>query len=247
MKIKLIVNPKKAWAKALARDAALLLKAAGHLVVRKGAGATVCIGGDGTILYAHHKGRLEGPVLGIGSTRSYICQLRKQSWKKKLARLLARKKTVRIMTLEARVGGKRCVALNDFVVHATHFRVAELAVSAGGRRSSFEGDGVIVSTALGSAAYAYSAGGIKMAPLQRKISVVPICAYKRAFSPSVLPPGGTVTIRPGSDCAFIADGIYVRRLKRGEAVRIRKGRDAVLFEGVGHNDWQGRDTKARLC
>ncbi len=235
MKLKIIANPKKSWAAALAREAALLLKRGGHRIVQHGADATVCIGGDGTILYANHQKKIEGAVLGIGSTKSYICQLRKQSWRGRMAKALRRKK-IRIMTLDARMGKKHYNALNDFVVHATHFRVAELIVSAGGRRASFEGDGVIVSTPLGSAAYAYSAGGIKMAPAQRKISIVPICPYKRAFSPSVLPPGGTVSIRPGSDCAFIVDGIYVRRLRKGEMVRIRKGRDVILFEGVGHYD-----------
>lgn len=152
---------------------------------------------------------------------------------------LGRKK-FRVMSLDAHVGRRHYDAMNDFVVHATHFRVAELSVAtaSAGRdnRASFEGDGVIVSTPLGSAAYAYSAGGIKMAPAQRKISIVPICPYKRAFSPSVLPPGGTVSIKPGSDCAFIVDGIYVRRLRKGELVRIRKGRDIILFEGVGRYD-----------
>jgi NAD kinase len=106
MKLKLISNPRKLWAKALAREAALLLKRAGHSIVQHGADATVCIGGDGTILYANNQKRLEGTVLGIGSIKSYICQLRRQSWKNKLARLLARKKTVRIMTLDAHVGRK---------------------------------------------------------------------------------------------------------------------------------------------
>jgi NAD kinase len=75
-----------------------------------------------------------------------------------------------------------------------------------------------------------------MAPAQRKISIVPICPYKRAFFPSVLPPGSAINIRPGSDCAFIVDGIYVRRLRKGEMVRIRKGRDVTLFERVGQYD-----------
>lgn len=235
MKIKIIANPKKSWAEALAREAALLLKRGGHRIVQRGADATVCIGGDGTILYANHQKKIEGTVLGIGSTKSYICQLRKQSWRGRIAQVLKCKK-IRVMTLDAHVGRKHYSAMNDFVVHATHFRVAELSMYSGGRRASFEGDGVIVSTPLGSAAYAYSAGGIKMAPAQRKISIVPICPYKRAFSPSVLPPGGTVSIRPGSDCAFIVDGIYVRRLRKGELVRIRKGRDVTLFEGVGRYD-----------
>jgi NAD+ kinase len=236
MRVKIIANPRKFWAKALASEAALLLNQSGHRTVQHGAGATICIGGDGTILYANHQKRLEGTVLGIGGAKSYICQLRKQNWRSGILKLLRKNKTVRVMTLEAKVGRKLYTAMNDFVVHATHFRVAELSVSAGGRRTSFEGDGIIISTPLGSTAYAYSAGGIKMAPAQRKLSIVPICPYKRAFSPSVLPQGSAMSIRPGSDCAFIVDGIYVRRLRKGEVVRIRKGRDVTLFEGVGRYD-----------
>jgi NAD+ kinase len=236
MKLKLIANPKKPWAKALAGEVAAFLRDRKHAVVTKGADATICIGGDGTILYAHYQGKLEGAVLGIGSTKSYICQLRKQSWRKNISRLLERGKSIRIMAMDCKIGKKHYTALNDFVVHATHFRVAELSVSAAGRRASFEGDGVIISTPLGSAAYAHSAGGIKMSPVQRNISIVPICPYKRAFSPSVLPQNGTVSIRPGSDCAFIVDGIYVRRLRKGETIRFRKGKDVTMFEGVGHYD-----------
>ncbi len=241
MKLKLIANPRKKWAKALAMEVAAFLRAGhAHTVVHGRADATICIGGDGTILYANHQRRIEGPVLGIGGTTSYICQLSKKSWRGKLLRMLNQNRIVSIMTLDAHIGKKRYSALNDFVVHATHFRVAEISVATSfgkkRKRISFEGDGVIASTSLGSAAYAYSAGGIKMPPLQRKISIVPICPYKRAFLPSVLPENGKANMTAGRDCAFIVDGIYVRRLKRGEVVRIGKGRDMKFFAGVGIRD-----------
>ncbi|MDD5339757.1 MAG: hypothetical protein PHV13_00735 [Candidatus ainarchaeum sp.] len=242
MDLKIIANPRKPWAKELAREVSSVLRR-GHRIVKKGADATICIGGDGTILFANHQHRLEGPVLGIGGAKSYVCQLSKKSWRGKLLAILRKNRIVSTMTLDAHIGKKRYRALNDFVVHATHFRVAEIrvATSSGRKRRlfSFEGDGVIASTALGSAAYAYSAGGIKMAPLQRKISIVPICPYKRAFLPSVLSEKGKANITAGRDCAFIVDGIYVRRLKKGEVVRIGKGRDMRFFEGVGVHDWQG--------
>ncbi len=82
MKLKLIPNPKKPWANELASELKALLSPA-HSFVRSGADATICIGGDGTILYAHYKGRLEGPVLGIGGDKSYICQLRKDNWRRR--------------------------------------------------------------------------------------------------------------------------------------------------------------------
>lgn len=232
MKLKIIPNPKKAWASELASELKAFLSGK-HAIVRSGADATVCIGGDGTILYAGHKGRIQGPILGIGGDKSYICQLRKDNWKGGIVPLLASAKRERIMALRCSLGARQFIAMNDAVIHASHYRVAEMDVSIGGRTVSFEGDGMIISTALGSAAYAFSAGGERIAPTERKLSLVPICPYKRAFSPKVLPEDSNVVITVGSDCAFIIDGIFVRRLRRGEKVQISKGPDIAFFEGVG--------------
>ncbi len=236
MRIKIIANPKKPWAVALARELLQFLKDAGHHAVRKGAEATICIGGDGTILYANHKGRLEGTILGIGGDKSYICQIHNSDWKEKALKALAGG-TQRIMTLECAIGGERSVALNDVVIHATHYRVAEMDLSVSGAgpesKTQFEGDGMIVSTPMGSTGYAFSAGGEKLRPSERKISLVPICPYKRAFSPHILPEEGKVEITVGNDCAFITDGIFVRRLKKGETACVKRGPDMVFFEGVG--------------
>jgi NAD+ kinase len=239
MRIKIIANPKKQWAKELASELPSFLVPR-HRVVRHGADATICIGGDGTILYAHHKGRIEGAIIGIGSEKSYICQLRNDDWKQKLLPLMDGGKMESIMAISCTLGGRTISALNDFLVHASNYRVAELYVSFGTGNSrqetNFEGDGIIVSSALGSAAYAYSAGGEKLAPTERKLSLVPICPYKRAFSPKMLADDARITVRAGSDCAFIVDGIYVRKLSKGEAVEIQKGEDVRFFTGVGMHD-----------
>lgn len=235
MKIKIIPNPKKPWAKDLAREIATFLSGK-HRVVRRGADATICIGGDGTILYAGHRKRLEGAVLGIGTENSYICQLRRENWKERILAALGGP-TVAIMALGCEAGGRRYRAINDVVVHATHYRVAELSVSMdwGGtsRQAKFEGDGIIISSAIGSAAYAFSAGGPKLVPTESKLSLVPICPYKRAFSPVLLPEDGRASVTAGSDCALIIDGIYVRRLRKGEVVRVGKAEHMKFFEGVG--------------
>lgn len=236
MKLKLIPNPKKPWAKELAAELKTLLEGP-HSFVKRGADATICIGGDGTVLYAHYKGRLEGSVLGIGGDKSYICQLRKDNWKGVINALLSGKKREEIPTLECSLGHRKLVALNDAVIHATHYRVAEMDVSIETQNSEhktqFEGDGMIISTALGSAAYAFSAGGTKIAPTESKLSLVPICPYKRAFSPKVLDKDSRITVTVGNDCAFIMDGIFVRRLRKGEAVAVSKGPAIAFFEGVG--------------
>lgn len=237
MKIKIISNPKKQWTKKLAKKIKSFLGTGSHQVVARGADATICIGGDGTILYANHQKRLDGVVLGVGTEKSYICQLRRNSWKHYILKLLEKKKMIKIMTLNCVIGKKRFNALNDFVIHATHYRVAELDVTINSKTISFEGDGMILASPLGSAAYAYSAGGKKLRPRERKISIVPICPYKRAFSPKVLPEKGKINIKVGSDCAFILDGIFIRKLRKGEHAIIEKGRDLMFFQGVGNDDF----------
>jgi NAD+ kinase len=236
MRVKILANPRKDWAKQVADQAKIIIRRAGHHMVAKGADATICIGGDGTILYAGHRGRLEGAVLGIGGKTSYICQLRKYNWKRSLVRLLEKGKKQKVMTLSCSIAGRRFTVINDVVVHATNYRVATMQVAIGKKTREFEGDGVIISTALGSAAYAYSAGARKMRPTERKISVAPICPYRRAFSSAVLPQNQTVGITVGSDCAFIMDGIFIRRLRKGERVVAGKGADMMLFEGAGKWD-----------
>ncbi|MFH1521111.1 MAG: hypothetical protein ABID61_05690 [Candidatus Micrarchaeota archaeon] len=235
MKIKIIANPKKTWAKKVARELRTFLSPK-HSIVRNGAEATICIGGDGTILYAVHKNQINGPIIGVGGDKSYICQLDKHNWREKLLTLIDNPAREKIMTLICKSEGNTYCALNDVVVHATHYRVVEMDVTLDGRTTSFEGDGMIVSSSIGSAAYAFSAGGKKFKPTERKIVVVPICAYKRAFSPLVLGEGGKTSIKVGADCAFIIDGIFIRNLKSEEIVYVEKGSDMLFFSGVGRYD-----------
>lgn len=232
MKIKIISNPKKQWALDAAGKLASMLKQNGHSVVSRGANATICIGGDGTILYHHHKNCISGTILGIGGDKSYVCQLHYKELDKVLTVLNGN--TQSIMALECIVGSDRFRVLNDVVVHATHYRVAELSVSVDNKPAgAFEGDGLIVSSSLGSAAYSYSAGGTQLRPDERKLSVVPICPYRRVFTPVILPENSKVEITVGSDCALIMDGIFVKHLKKGEHIAVSKGPDARFYEGVG--------------
>jgi NAD+ kinase len=233
MRVKIIPNPEKKWAVDMAKELEPFLGKHGHAVEESGAEATVCIGGDGTVLYSNHTGMIEGPVVGIGSQSSYICQLMRTSPKEDLIHLLESGKTASVMTLKATIDGKSQTAINDFVVHSKDYRVLDIRVEDSKGKYHFQGDGIIVSSALGSAGYAYSAGGEKLEPLGRKISVVPICPYRRVFSPTVLNDSASVSIAVDRGCAFIVDGIFLQDLKKDETVVIEKGEDITFFEGVG--------------
>jgi len=234
MKIKIIPNPEKQWAVELAKEVEHLLVRYGHAMEEAGADATICIGGDGTILYSNHMKMLEGPAIGIGSRSSYICQLMRDGWKEQLPEMLEKKKTVDVMTLEADIGGKTQTAINDFVIHSKDYRVVELEVDDRKGKYKFLGDGIIVSSPMGSASYAYSAGGAMLGPFERKISIVPICPYRRVFSPTVMGGDASIKLSAGRDCALIVDGIFLQDLRKGETVVIKKGKDITFFEGVGH-------------
>jgi len=221
--IKIISNPLKPWAKQTARQVSEHLKKAGYTVAAAGTDLTICVGGDGTILYANHQGKIEGAVLGIGSGRSFICQLTRDNWKKKILSLLRMGKTENRQMLSATSSGKTYTAINDFVIHAKDYRVIELDVRMRGKDHWFEADGIIMSTATGSYAYAFSAGGKKLPLASKNIVVVPICPYKQLFKPSVLQNTGTVMIKVNRESAFIVDGIFIRNIGTGEKVTIRAG------------------------
>ncbi len=231
MKIKIITNPKKDWAIRLEPEVKLFLIGNGHQLVQRNADVTLCIGGDGTILYSHHCRRISGIILGIGSNTSYICQLRHDDWKENIQDIL-KSKIISIMTLEAVFRGKKYIAINDFVIHATHYRVAPLNVKYGNNDIKFEGDGIIISSPIGSSGYAYSAGGKIQQPTEKMISIVPIAPYMRRFGPLEVVEQ-KIEISSDIECAFILDGIYISGIKAGETVAIKRGSDMKFFEGVG--------------
>ena len=223
--VKIISNPFKQWAQDSAKEANAILENAGFRIVGSMADATVCFGGDGTILYANHEGKIDGAVLGVGGERSVICQLRKDNWKEDIVDLLKKGRTERKLMLEAICGDKKYTAINDFVVHSKDYRViwidVEIKSALGSELARFEADGLIVSTATGSHAYAYSAGGKKLNMKSKKIEIVPICPYKREFSAKVLPQGAVVTINADREAGFVVDGIFIKDLAPNEKVTVQ--------------------------
>ncbi|MEK6979225.1 MAG: hypothetical protein AABW86_03300 [Candidatus Micrarchaeota archaeon] len=234
MKIKILFNTRKEWAKKLVPQVAGFLKSAGFEVVKKGADTTICIGGDGTILYYNNIGKTEGAVLGIGSSSSHICILRNDNWRYQLIDSLKNNKSESRLCISASVSGKNkkikknsatISAINDIVVHTIDYRVITIRAIVNGVPHEFSGDGIIVSTPTGSSAYAYSAGGDILKPQSCLIELVPICPYKRTISHVVLDENAEIEISSNRDADLIIDGIHIKRLKDKEAVKVKKGKD----------------------
>lgn len=227
MRIKVLFNTAKEWARELASDVREFLFSDGFEVVERGADATICIGGDGTILHYNFVGRLEGAVLGIGSRTSYVCQLKRETWKMHITNMLKKGKTEKRLLLNAVVGTKTYTIMNDAVIHTTNYRVAEIEVSIDDRLHSFAGDGVIVSTPTGSSSYSYSAGARILRQCEKKLVIAPICAYLRRFQSMIINDGAKIKIRSNDPVALIIDGIFVKNIQK-KTVSIRRG-DTWLY------------------
>ncbi len=227
-KVRILPNSRKGWAVKLAKKLASFLRGHGIAVAHRGVGATICIGGDGTIFYANHKNRISGPVLGIGSRTSVVCQLRKDNWKSRLLQLL-RGRVEKRQKLSVIAPGRKITAINDVVVHTHDYRIIRIFISTGRGRSNggkkyvFDGDGVIVSTATGSTGYAYSAGGRVMAAGSKKLQVVPICPYMRSVSPVIVDENAEITISADRSSDLIVDGIHIVRLRPKKVISVRIG------------------------
>jgi NAD+ kinase len=221
--IKIIINPRKDWAKQTADELIDLLKNKEFNVVETNAELTICIGGDGTILFANHDKNIEGTVLGIGGDKSKICILNKNNWKRNIIQLLRAGKTENRQMLQAKTNSKKYSAINDFVIHSKDYRVIEITLMINGNKHFFEGDGIILSSATGSFAYAYSAGGKKLRPRSKKIQAVPIAPYLRVFKPHILPSNSTFKIMIDRKSAFIVDGIFISNIDPHEAITIKSG------------------------
>jgi len=193
-KVGIATNPLKPKSRHAKKQMAKFLRSRGVLVVpAHKAEALITIGGDGTILY--NKNRYKKPVWAIGSNSSFLCQSNIKRWKKDLGLLLKNGYTLQKRAmLQTKLDGKLLPdALNEVVVRSRLHRVMGVKLKVGRKSWKFLCDGLIISTATGSSGYAYSAGGREMKAEDKRIQVVPIAPYRRAFKPMML--GANAVVR----------------------------------------------------
>lgn len=223
MNIKILINTRKKWTKNLSKEVQKFLLSKRFNIVSKNADITICIGGDGTILYFNHKKQIEGSILAIGTKTSHLCQLKDTNWKEKILGFLSNIKKESRITLNAKIGKKTYSAINDVVLHTADYRVISIDAKVNEESKIFEGDGIIVSTPTGSTAYAYSAGGIIIDEKTEAIEVVPICPYKRAMSPVVINDSSKIEFYSDRTADLTIDGIFIKKLMPKEKVFVEKG------------------------
>ncbi len=127
----------------------------GFKIVKQNPEVVICYGGDGTLLRAE---RIYPGIPKVVIKNSKICKNCINLPKKKILKLLSQKK-YKIKTfnkVEARVGQKKIISLNDIVVmHKNYNKAIRFKVYIDNKLYEQEilGDGIIVATPFGSTAY----------------------------------------------------------------------------------------------
>lgn len=227
MKAKVIWNSTKNWAVKAAEEVKAFLKENNVKVVKSRPDFTVVVGGDGTIIY--HREKLEGPVFGIGSEKSFICQATRDEWKEPLSALISKPAYEERMMLEIVHRKKKYAALNDAALMSRNHDVVTVSVAISGDEYCFDADGVVVSSPTGSTAYAYSAGGPVIEPSMEAMGIVPVAPDKRLFDPVVVGPSNKIFLSSLNPAHLVIDGKKEIKVKKGEKVRISRHRKSMKF------------------
>uniref|UniRef100_A0A671Z1W0 NAD(+) kinase n=1 Tax=Sparus aurata TaxID=8175 RepID=A0A671Z1W0_SPAAU len=203
----------------------------------------ICLGGDGTLLYASSlfQGSVP-PVMAfhLGSL-GFLTPFKFESYKTEVAKVFEGNAAI---TLRSRLKVKvvkdirnltfvfhLCVCvflqvLNEVVVDrgpSSYLSNVDLYLD-GRLITSVQGDGVIVSTPTGSTAYAAAAGASMIHPNVPAIMVTPICPHSLSFRPIVVPAGVELMITLSPDARNTAwvsfDGRKRQEIQYGDCIKI---------------------------
>lgn len=209
------------------------------------AGADFCcvIGGDGTILACVEGAVKHGvPIFGINLGKlGFMATFTDGISDAEFLEILGGGGRIKPRSLlEARWGGERRIALNEFAVKSPGASgILSLAVRANGEFvANFEGDGIILSTPTGSSAYNLSAGGPLIYPRAKAFALTSICPHTLSNRSIVFGADMEIEVlRRGGDAVLIADGAPCPDWSPEEPLFIRVPEEAVKFlkpEGHSH-------------
>jgi NAD+ kinase len=252
-RIGLLYHPREAAALALAQSLLARLDTAAWLAetgddataAREMAGTDllVCVGGDGTTLWA---ARLAGPyqchLVSVNMGRlGFLSALSPQDAAEGLARILAGEGVIEqramVECLPLAAGGRADVGLNDVVVgRAAPGRPVYISVEVDGEHlATVRADAMIVATATGSTAYNLSAGGPILTPTAQNLLITPVAPHLSRMRPFILPPEAVIDLTVQSDfnAVISVDGQVVRELRSGETIRCRRATQTARFLVLG--------------
>ncbi|XP_043190145.1 NAD kinase-like isoform X1 [Amphibalanus amphitrite] len=199
----------------------------------------ICLGGDGTLLYASSLFQQSVPpvmAFHLGSL-GFLTPFKFDNFQEQVDSVLEGHAA---LTLRSRL---RCIilrkdsdtrseppinllVLNEVVVDrgpSPYLSNIDLYLD-GKKITSVQGDGLIVSTPTGSTAYAVAAGASMIHPSVPAIMVTPICPHSLSFRPIVVPAGVELKICLNPDARNTAwasfDGMHHQELRKGDSLRV---------------------------
>ncbi|MGQ9573078.1 MAG: NAD(+)/NADH kinase [Dehalococcoidia bacterium] len=209
----------------------------------------ICVGGDGTMLWAARLAILQ-PVLLLGINMGrlgFLAELRAEEALARLPQILEGGFRVEERTLlhgefleatgaPASEGG-RYHALNDIVIgRGVPGRAVHVEAYVDGKRlGRYRADGVIVATATGSTGYLLSAGGPILYPEAHELVLMPVAPHLAIARALVLPSSAVIDLRVASDEKAIlsVDGQVNKELAKGEGVRVFHSPHLARFLRLG--------------
>ncbi|XKL60438.1 hypothetical protein PGB90_007495 [Kerria lacca] len=201
----------------------------------------ICLGGDGTLLYASLLFQQSVPPImafHLGSL-GFLTPFKFENFQEQVTNVLEGHAA---LTLRSRL---RCIVirknddivkdmqtpanilvLNDIVIDrgpSPYLSNIDLFLD-GKLITSVQGDGLIISTPTGSTAYSAAAGASMIHPSVPAIIVTPICPHSLSFRPIVVPAGVELKVSLSPDCRNTSwvsfDGRNRQELFHGDSLRI---------------------------
>jgi NAD+ kinase len=198
----------------------------------------VCIGGDGTVLYASHFIYNSNiPMIAINSGGlGFLSSVEMDEVSSIFKYYFSGKyKTISRSMLEVSFRNKKYTALNDCVIKTSSMRSFYLDVFHNEEfLSTYFADGIIISTPTGSTAYALSSGGPIVGLDSKVILVVPISPHTLTHRPVIIPENSIISLYPypkDKNYPFSAklsiDGQIDFDIKENECVKIKIARKNI--------------------
>ncbi|CAH1116330.1 unnamed protein product [Phaedon cochleariae] len=206
----------------------------------------ICLGGDGTLLYASQLFQQSVPpvmAFHLGSL-GFLTPFRFDTFQEQVNNVLEGHAALTLRSRLRCIIMKKCdsnqfsekskqadlptnmLVLNEVVVDrgpSPYLSNIDLFLD-GKHITSVQGDGLIVSTPTGSTAYAVAAGASMIHPSVPAIMVTPICPHSLSFRPIVVPAGVELKISVSPDSRNTSwvsfDGRMRQELVHGDSLRV---------------------------
>ena len=196
----------------------------------------LCIGGDGTVLYAQHTlSKKKIPVLSINmGTVGFLTEVDPEDIFECMDQLLSYDFFVEErMQLDIKCDNEWQTVLNELVLMTNQpAKMLDLTVCLDEVVDEIHADGLIISTPSGSTAYAMSAGGPIVDPRVDAALIIPICPFKLNSRPIIVPSSSTITIKfnkVDKKAVAVLDGVTEKVYSHNDEIKIRKSEHNAHF------------------